>query len=105
MLLDTVLEAGLHGGEEGKVPLHGQEQHPVEVVPVPERHAEVPGVQRRRRIDRLRARPVAHDLIAEEVERDPVVVAAGEVAAELPDVELEGLVEVAGRDGEMEDVP
>ena len=47
---------------------------------------------------------MAHQLVAEEVERDAVVVAAGQVAAEPVDVEVVGLVEVAGRDGEVEDV-
>ena len=75
----------------------------LEVGRLAERHAEVPRVQALR-LGGLLLGQVADDLVAEEVERDPVVVAAGELAAEPGHVEVLRLVEVAGRDGQVEGV-
>ncbi len=47
---------------------------------------------------------MAHQLVAEEVDRDAVGVAPRQLAPECPDVELLGRVEVVDGDGEMEDV-
>src|SRR5262249_14173555 len=101
--LDQVLEAGLHVLEEPDLPLLGEEQHAVEVLAMTERDAEVPRIERRLPDDLVRQ--VAHDLLAEEVERDAIGVAPGQVTAELIDVEATGLVEVGHRDGEVEHVP
>ena len=47
---------------------------------------------------------VAHDLVAEEVQGDPVVVAPGELAAQLGDVEVLRRIQVVRGDGQVEDV-
>ena len=47
---------------------------------------------------------MADQLVAEEIERDAVGVATRQLAAEGPDVELLGLIEVVDRDGQVEDV-
>src|SRR5438876_243565 len=94
VLLDGVLEPGLHRLEERQVSLHSEVEHGFEVIAVPEGDAEVAGIQLQLAIAVTVGsaatvtgmgvgREVAHELVAEEVDRDAVVVAPGQVAPEL----------------------
>src|ERR1700728_2006174 len=67
----------------------------LEVRRLTERDAEVPRVKARRFLDRGRALgEVADQLVAEEIQRYPVRIAAGELAAEHGHVEVLGRIEV-----------
>ena len=79
------------------------QQDGIVVLPGSEGHAEVARVHLRRRVDAVR-RQVTDHLVAEEVERDPVVIAPRQSAAEAVDVEGDRRVEVPAWDRQVEDV-
>jgi hypothetical protein len=104
---DTTLETKADVGEEWHVALLTKLIELIKVALLAERDAEVPRVHGQLTHGHSLGRGLAemtHQLVAEEVERYAVVVATSEFATQLGDVELDRLIEVVGRDGEVKDV-
>ena len=77
----------------------------VEVLGMVERHAEVPRIEGQIAADVDRSLgQVAHHLVAEEVEGDPVGILSCQLAAEQTDIEVLRLAEIEGRYGQMKDI-
>src|SRR5579863_2380725 len=98
------VEAGGHVPKELDLAQLREVVEQVEVPLIEERDAEVARVERDRPIARFGLGQVADDLVAKEVERDPVWIRTRQLASELCDVEVPRVFQVRDRDREMEQV-
>ena len=96
VLLDEACEAGDGLPERGQFSQLHQAEERIEIAPVVKGDSEVPGIQIK--IVGLDWNGLRHqvtdELVAEEVDRDAVVVPAGEMAAQPLDVEPKGRIQV-----------
>src|SRR5438477_4624200 len=102
VLLGFSFEAREWAAEEGDLPLGEGAHEFVIALPIGEGEAEMAGIKRRLGID-LRRREVADHLVPEEVKGHAVVVTTSDARADGLFVETRRLVDVAARDGQVED--
>src|ERR1700677_3378464 len=104
--LHQSFEAGAEVAEHLDLPLHAEMMQRLEVGGFTKGHTEVTRIK----VEGLATlggglAEVAYHLIAEEVERDPIRVPPGQLAPELTDIEVLGIVEVVRRYRQMKGVP
>src|SRR5271170_1775147 len=100
--LHQPFEAGAELAEHLDLPLHAEMMEGLEVRRFTKGHTEVARVEIRAlaALDGGLAE-VAHHLVAEEVERDPIRIPPGQFASELTDIEVFGIFEVVRRYRQM----
>jgi hypothetical protein len=104
---NSALESKTDVGEKRHIALLAELVELVKVSLLAKRHAEVAGVHGQLTHGHSLGRgpaQVTDQLVPEKVERYAVVVATSQLAPQLGDVELDGLVEVVGRDSEVKNV-
>jgi len=107
MDLDAPFEAQADLGEERNAALPTELIQLVKVTLLAKRHPKVARIHRQlthRSPHSGRLTQVAYQLVTEEVEGHPVVVAPRKFAAQFRDVEINRLIEVVRRDGQVENV-